>query len=284
VIMDQIENSRLKKLIVIYIVATLAIAWVLEYLFAFHGKTFSFELWIFFFFPLMMVPATVALIFTAIIPDFKFRDFGFGVGGWNNWLLGIAYPCVMVAGVIILARILGFATFEPKDADPAVTLWAGLQGYPLLLLNALPGHLGEELGWRGFLLNKTLRFGKIKAAALSSAVWALFHLVIAFKPPAGSLGWIWSVSFLLNVFFAGFVFAWIYQRSGSIWPVYLAHVTWNFINPLLLGNVYSDTPSRFFDGSVQIVNGEGLLGCAVNMVLAVIIIRAWRREGSGLSG
>lgn len=269
---ERSENSGLKKIIISYIITTLSISWVLEYLYAFRGQTFSFDIWIFFFFPLMMVPAVVALIYTMVVKDFKFRDFGFGAGNWINLLLGIAYPCAMVAAVIILAQVLKLATFAPRVADPELFIWEKLKSFPLLLLVALPAHLGEELGWRGFLLKKMLLFGKIKAAAVSSTVWAMFHLLIAFKPPEGSLGWIWSVSFLLNVFFAGFVFAWLYLRSGSIWTVYLAHVTWNFINPLFLGNVYSNSPSQFFESSVQIVNGEGLLGCVVNLVLAGLVI------------
>ncbi len=41
---------------------------------------------------------------------------------------------------------------------------------------------------------------------------------------------------------------------------------------MILGNVYSKQASPLFNADLQIVNGEGLLGCLVNMLFAGIVI------------
>ena len=62
----------------------------------------------------------------------------------NLWyLIGIALPVAAVASAIIIARHLHFgAAFLPLAALP---LPLGLQVFT--------GAMGEELGWRGFLLS-----------------------------------------------------------------------------------------------------------------------------------
>ena len=45
----------------------------------------------------------------------------------------------------------------------------------------LPGELGEELGWRGYLVRRWLH-RPLMAAALSMPVWAAFHLPVILLP------------------------------------------------------------------------------------------------------
>jgi len=268
-------NSKLKEILSGYIAITLVISWVLGYYYVFEHKTFIFAPLNIQFFPLMMSPGVVAVAFLLLIPGFRLRDAGFRWCGWKDLGLGLGYPCLMVSCVTGLAIALGIATFEPKIPDTGAYLLKNLKIFPLLFIFALPSHLGEELGWRGFILPKSLKFGRLKAAILSSAVWSLFHLMFAFSPPEGGIlgiKWLWGASFLVNIFCAGIVFAWLYLRTKNIWSVYVAHVTWNVFNPMILGNVYSKQASPLFKTDLQIVNGEGLLGCLVNMLFAGIVI------------
>ena len=43
------------------------------------------------------------------------------------------------------------------------------------LINVVLGSMGEELGWRGFLLPRLLEIGKWRAVLLSSLIWGLWH-------------------------------------------------------------------------------------------------------------
>src|SRR5205085_48045 len=51
--------------------------------------------------------------------------------------------------------------------------------YPLLLIVAaiyVPFTLGEEYGWRGYLLPRLLPLGEVRASALVGLLWAVWHL------------------------------------------------------------------------------------------------------------
>ena len=92
----------------------------------------------------------------------------------NLWyLIGIAVPVAAVASAIIIARHLHFgAAFLPLAALP---LTLGLQVFT--------GAMGEELGWRGFLLaHLELRLSPRAAALVMAITWALWHLPAFFFP------------------------------------------------------------------------------------------------------
>lgn len=92
-----------------------------------------------------------------------------------------------------------------------------LDELPLLtvLLVVLVGPAAEEIFFRGFCFAGLMgRWGCWGAAAASSALFGLAHLDPALMGPA---------------FVSGLVFAWAYWRTGSLWPVVLAHAARNAV-------------------------------------------------------
>ncbi len=80
-----------------------------------------------------------------------------------------------------------------------------------LIIVAAP--ISEEIFFRGFIfagLRRSVPF--VVAAVLSAAIWGIFHYT-----GAGS----WGVVVQLTVF--GIVLAWLYERTGSIWPTIVVH-------------------------------------------------------------
>jgi membrane protease YdiL (CAAX protease family) len=138
-----------------------------------------------------------------------------------------------------------------------------------------PGCIGEELGWRGWLV-RTWRDRPLTALALSAAAWASFHLpVVALEPPLHSL--VPALAFLLSVASAAAAFGALYLWSGSVWPPVIAHFTWNFWNPFFLGNQYGGGHA-IFGGQLWLINGEGLLGMLVNGAVTFALVRSWRTQ------
>lgn len=91
----------------------------------------------------------------------------------------------------------------------------------LLIVIAAP--LSEEIFFRGFMfagLRRSMTI--IPAALISAAVWGSLHL------GAGNVG----VVVQLSIF--GLILAWLYERSGSLWPPVLAHGINNAIAYTLL--------------------------------------------------
>jgi membrane protease YdiL (CAAX protease family) len=152
-------------------------------------------------------------------------------------------------------------------------LWAGLFWFSPGPGWLPPGTIGEELGWRGWLV-RVWRDRPIAALMIGAVVWAAFHLPVVVLVPALH-SFTATSSFLLSIAAAAAAFQALYRWSGSVWPPVVAHATWNGWNTFFLGNQYGGGPS-IFGGELWLINGEGLLGMLVNLAITVVLVRRWR--------
>lgn len=87
--------------------------------------------------------------------------------------------------------------------------------WPLILTGVLIAPLAEETFFRGFVFaGLRARYDWRWAAAISAALFAAAHMEITFFIPA---------------FILGYLFAYLYQRSNSIWPGMIIHFLMNAI-------------------------------------------------------
>lgn len=167
-------------------------------------------------------------------------------------------------------------------ALPASVSWLkwGVAGVltALILPFGLPGELGEEVGWRGYLVRRW-EDRPMVALGILSVVWPAFHLPVLFSSTQrGHVAQ--NVTFLLAIGAAAAMFQAVYLWTRSVWPCALLHLSWNFFNPAVLGNVYSGRPG-LFSGSVWVFNGEGLLGAVVMGAVTLALVWRWRARAPG---
>ncbi|MGD0610410.1 MAG: CPBP family intramembrane glutamic endopeptidase [Anaerolineales bacterium] len=202
--------------------------------------------------PYMWAPA-IAHILTRLISREGWKNLGLRPHfrrGWPYWLMGWVLPGLMtIAGAVV------FFLLFPRYFDSSLTLLRqSLQRSPVLarfspwvvvaietvagilispIVNSL-ATLGEEFGWRAYLLPKLLPLGWRKALLLMGAIWGVWHWPVIFMgyeygfkypgyPWLGPLLFIW-ITFILGVFLA-----WITLRAGSIWPAVIGHAAINGI-------------------------------------------------------
>ena len=94
--------------------------------------------------------------------------------GSAPWLTVAAItPAIATAFAVAAARFVGDgAGFAPSDAVP---LAIGMQ--------IISGTVGEELGWRGFLLPRLRKhYGPLTAAWVMGSLWSVWHLPAWFNP------------------------------------------------------------------------------------------------------
>ncbi|WP_424466908.1 lysostaphin resistance A-like protein [Pseudoclavibacter helvolus] len=111
----------------------------------------------------------------------------------------------------------------------AVLVVLQLASIPLgAFLNLIPA-LGEELGWRGWLLPKLLRLGTVPALLISGVIWGLWHapLILLGYNYVDAPGWLGLTMMTGMCILVGAVFAWLRIRSESVWPAALAHGAFN---------------------------------------------------------
>jgi len=90
--------------------------------------------------------------------------------------------------------------------------------------------LGEELGWRGFLLPRLLPLGQWRAIALSGVIWGIWHapaILQGHNYPSHPVAGV----FMMIVFcvLLGAILSWLYLRTRSPWAPALAHGSLNAI-------------------------------------------------------
>jgi uncharacterized protein len=128
--------------------------------------------------------------------------------------------------------------------------WSDLA--PLLIwMNVLGGPLGEEFGWRGFLLPRlTSRFGPTPATLLLGFIWTAWHLPL-FLLHTWSSAPLWFFT-ILTVSVAFFLTLGYNLTGGSILAGILAHYTFNSTASIYANLLANATPRPSLDPFVTL--------------------------------
>ncbi len=214
----------------------------------------------------MLIPAlvTIALYLLWKKPIFKGNDLGIKLANWKYWLLVPASMFLLVAITYLLSYAVSPAILLDYDdilvnltkasinsgGNPFLNLALvlGLNIFIAPLIN-FPVFLGEELGWRGFLTPRLLKFIRpAPAFILSGGLWGLWHLfgiVMGHNYPGYPITGIFMM--VLVCIPLGVIFQYYYIKSGSIFIPMIAHgaVNWTattfmvfFIDPKAFEALY----------------------------------------------
>lgn len=127
--------------------------------------------------------------------------------------------------------------------------WGSLALYIFFLATAgmIPSSshaLGEEIGWRGFLVPELARqMSFTKLSLLSGVIWAAWHspLLLFADYNSGTNRWYALGCFSVMVVSISFVFAWMRLKSGSLWPAALLHASHNLFVQGIFDNLMRNT-------------------------------------------
>ena len=136
-------------------------------------------------------------------------------------------------------------------------------------MGTLSRALGEEIGWRGFLvpeLAKVVGFPGI--ALISGAMWAIYHypVLIFADYNAGTPLWYGLTCFTLMVIATSFIMAWITLRSNSLWPAAILHAAHNLFIQQILTPLTRDT------GRTKFIIDEFGFGMVITITIAALLI------------
>lgn len=104
----------------------------------------------------------------------------------------------------------------------------GLLTLPLWMLLLTPFSLGEEWGWRGYLLSNLLPLGQWPALLISGAIWGMWHaplIVLGANYPGPPVLGILLMT--INCMIVGTILGWTRLATGSLWPAVLGHAGFN---------------------------------------------------------
>jgi uncharacterized protein len=274
--MRNIQNFRGSRIIISYILIVILSTWIFAFL-IFSKPVVGLSL----FGVVMFFPAIVALTFNRFIHKKSIKKMFscvFIKPNFRSMVFSIGYPLLFVATCGIIALITGLGYYNPGKSTFTYIV---ISSIIIILLNLMVV-FGEEYGWRGYLLPKlTNETGKTRATMILGVVWALYHFPIVYllakTTGIGNPLLIATIQAVV-VFFIAFAFSYSYYISkGSLIPVLFLHSTWNTINVLILGDIYTNK-SGIITGNIFIINGEGILGLILGGILVLWFINQFSKS------
>jgi uncharacterized protein len=213
--------------------------------------------------PVVAVGLTIALCVPRGQRRAEWAAVGFGRPGWRALVLAVVGPVVLIGISFAVAAAVGVVSF------PALGWGLGTASVNFLVSTAVFGvlFLGEEIGWRGFLL---LRLAEVlsgrRAALVTGAFHAVFHLPLLLLTTtyqsAGSR-WIVVPMVMVSLTMAGVWYGWLRAWSGSIWPVTFSHAGFNNAVDGFSGAAIASSPATM----AYVTTETGV----VTMVLVIIL-------------
>ena len=213
---------------------------------------------------------------------------GFAFSGTDSMLLGInlknkkwiLYLMVMILPWIYfelgngLRLLLSPETFSTEVAEELGSLLF-IQPFTSIVNGVFVSFaaLGEELGWRGYMMPKLLKLMDAKwAVPVGGIIWGIWHwpmIYIGHNFGFGYLGYPFTGFAAMCVMSVaiGTILTYVTCRTGSIWPAAILHAV-NNASPGIL--------QYYFDGSkVSGWKGDSVVQFLILFLPAVLIAAVW---------
>src|SRR6266545_6048055 len=155
------------------------------------------------------------------------ESLGLHRAGLRAWGLALLVPLLALGGAYGVLWASGVASAAlPAELSGGALIQLALKTLFMIAIGVFSGALGEELGWRGYLLPKLLFLGPRRALLLSGLLHGLWHLpLILLTPYYHNMGnlLITLPLFLATFTLAGVFYGYMRLTTGSVWPAAIAH-------------------------------------------------------------
>jgi uncharacterized protein len=240
--------------------------------------------------PARFVPMVWTPCFASIVARIVMREgmsdisFRFDRKAARGMLVGLLYPIAVAAPAYGVAWASGVAQFAPASHHPldfpipgntagARILFAALIAVTLGPLAMALLAIGEEIGWRGYMLTRLIDARVPQPALVSGLVWGLWHapIILGGRYTESSRPFLWLIMFVGTMVGSSFLAARLRLETGSIWPPIAMHAAWNSI------------VVAFFDASTQAEGARlwtsegGILVTLSTAVITAVLLRFRRR-------
>lgn len=235
----------------------------------------------------------VAAFITKFVFQRNLRGLGWGWGKTRYQAAGYALAFLLPLISFSLVWLLGFGGFyDATFITEAQTNIADMLGLNIsatwvvmLILIAVNGTvamlvafggIGEELGWRGFLVPELYKhYDFTKTALISGVIWAIYHwplLIFLMGPRLG----VSPLPMLAISLVAGIglstIMAWLRLKSGSVWTAVIFHMALNIHTQGFFQNLTIKT-----SWLTHYISGEH--GLMLALVSAAVGFWFWQKRG-----
>jgi membrane protease YdiL (CAAX protease family) len=177
-----------------------------------------------------MIPITTMLVITFLATPRGQRrrlwgSFGLRRSGVRVWGIAVVVPVLMAGAAYGTAVAVGAAQLRDWSSAHGPVWWTANVVTTLASMAVI--FLGEEIGWRGYMLPRMQQLtGRRRAALATGLVHGCFHLpLILLATTYDEFGNRWFVApvVVATLTMGGVFYAYLWDRTKSVWPVALAH-------------------------------------------------------------
>lgn len=288
------EKSVEKKRLVIYVTLTMAIAWIVFIMIPICGLTYGRGSSVFILAAAMFVPALCSLL-TRLITKEGFKNMYLRPhfrGHMKQYLLIYFGPTAL----LFLSGVFYFLIF-PGRFDTGLTVlkeltassgMSGLSVSALLIIqvlqvvilgpviNIIPT-LGEELGWRGYLLPKLRRFFSDRAAlVVTGVIWGIWHLPVIvmghnYGTSYAGYPWLGIIAMVVFCVIFGTIEGYIAIKLESVIPAAMIHSVLN---------AGAGLPLYLVKGEYNMLLGPAVTGLIGGLPFAVLAVVLFIKAGN----
>ena len=231
---------------------------------------------------LMWCPAIAAFL-TLFLTGRRLGDLPWRWGAarfhWGAWLVPVLY----VGGAYALIWGLGLGGVPNPET---LAQWAGETGLSGLspaaliaasialigtvsFIRAMATIVGEEIGWRGFLIFEMRKVMPFGATALASGlIWAFWHWPIVVFYGGGD-PWIQMTAFTVTITAMSVVMTYFTFKANSLWPAVIFHASHNIYAQKVFDPLTVET--------ARSAPWTGEFGIMIPLVAIPIAFWFWRR-------
>jgi membrane protease YdiL (CAAX protease family) len=255
-------NIKKWKEIIVFLALTLvfsSVFWIIIIDSGFQSKNAMLHV-----FGLMWSPG-LAAIFTSLLFHKSLRPIGWKWGKTRYQLLSICLPIIYATLAYSFVWLVGWGRIN-KDfsVDLVEFLTVGI-------LFSLLFALGEEIGWRGYLVPRLFKVTSFFSVCLiSGIIWSVWHYpLIIFSSYHGGTSVLYSlVCFTIMIIGMSFAYAWLRMISGSVWTGMFLHAMHNHFVQSFFDPLTGDT------GITPYIIGE--FGAALAVAGIIVAIIFWK--------
>ena len=159
-------------------------------------------------------------------------------------------------GQLIIIRLLGYSF------DLSLFLTRIVFLLPLLIL----GPLSEELGWRGYALDRLqTRWNALVSSLIVGFFWALWHLPLFYIP--GTSQYLYDMSFLgflVGLLAISVLYTWAFNNTHtSIWSAVFFHWIYTYVLDTISAGI-TPPPALYY-----------IMGYVPYIIIAVVVVLVW---------
>lgn len=251
----QNSKSQNRKAIITFLLINFGLSSIFYFLIIHTGKLGSgFGLYVT---GIMWCPATAAII-TSLILKRKIALLGWQWGETRYQIRSYLIPLCYALIAYLIIWLVGWGKFYNDEFVKQVAASFGFEKLPealtivlyfiLMGIIGMPGSiataLGEEIGWRGFLVPELYKnMGYTKTSLLTGVIWSVWHYPILLFADynSGTPAWYGLTCFTVMVISISFIFTWFRIKSNSLWTAVLLHASHNLFIQSIFTPLTKDT-------------------------------------------